>query len=281
MSPLIVHRRNPAGRALRPFFMDTNTRTDHTFPSHGHYARENDHLPCPPASATVSCALSQVRAIRRGSPRGRPGICRHQAGQSRRPIERNPRDCRTRRPHGPVQPAHAASAYTARHLSVLEGLEAVRKRPGMYIGSTDAAASCTACGRSSTTRWTRRWPATAPHRGGLHADGSAEVRDNGRGIPVDVEPEDRAHRRRAGDDPAARRRQVRRRLLHRLRRPARRRGLGGERPGRPAGRERRPGGHEWAASFRRGVPGEFAADGPTASSAGDRAAHDPQGGQGR
>ncbi|MFI6455181.1 type IIA DNA topoisomerase subunit B [Streptosporangium amethystogenes] len=83
----------------------------------------------------------------------------------------------------------AETGYTARHLSVLEGLEAVRKRPGMYIGSTDSRglmhclweivdngvdeALAGYCTRIEVE---------------LHADGSIEVRDNGRGIPVDVEP---------------------------------------------------------------------------------------------
>ena len=82
-----------------------------------------------------------------------------------------------------------AGGYTARHLSVLEGLDAVRKRPGMYIGSTDGRglqhclweifdnsvdeALAGHCSRIEVV---------------LLADGSAEVRDNGRGIPVDVEP---------------------------------------------------------------------------------------------
>jgi len=92
---------------------------------------------------------------------------------------------RTRRAGGPV----IDNTYNAHHLLVLEGLEAVRKRPGMYIGSTDTRglmhclweiidnsvdeALAGVCTRIDVT---------------LHPDGSAEVSDNGRGIPVDKEP---------------------------------------------------------------------------------------------
>ncbi len=79
--------------------------------------------------------------------------------------------------------------YTARHLQVLEGLEAVRKRPGMYIGSTDQRGLMHCL-------WEIIDNAVDEALTGvctgieviLGSDGSIEVRDNGRGIPVDIEP---------------------------------------------------------------------------------------------
>jgi DNA gyrase subunit B len=79
--------------------------------------------------------------------------------------------------------------YNARHLLVLEGLEAVRKRPGMYIGSTDSRGLMHCL-------WEIIDNAVDEALAGygdridviLYADGSVEVRDRARGIPVDIEP---------------------------------------------------------------------------------------------
>lgn len=79
--------------------------------------------------------------------------------------------------------------YNAANLSVLEGLDAVRKRPGMYIGSTDSRGLMHCL-------WEIIDNSVDEALGGhctlievtLHSGQVAEVHDNGRGIPVDVEP---------------------------------------------------------------------------------------------
>ncbi|MBT2532457.1 type IIA DNA topoisomerase subunit B [Arthrobacter sp. ISL-48] len=82
-----------------------------------------------------------------------------------------------------------SSDYTARHLSVLEGLEAVRKRPGMYIGSTDSR-GLMHCLWEIIDNSVDEALAGFGHdiKIILHADNSVEIHDDGRGIPVDLEP---------------------------------------------------------------------------------------------
>ena len=83
----------------------------------------------------------------------------------------------------------ASEDYSARHLSVLEGLEAVRKRPGMYIGSTDGRGLMHCLWEIIDNSVDE---ALAGHGKKviieLQKDGSVTVEDNGRGVPVDIEP---------------------------------------------------------------------------------------------
>jgi len=81
-----------------------------------------------------------------------------------------------------------STTYDARHLLVLEGLEAVRKRPGMYIGSTDTRGLMHCVWEIIDNSVDE---ALAGHCSLIEVilrdDKSIEVRDNGRGIPVDTE----------------------------------------------------------------------------------------------
>ena len=81
------------------------------------------------------------------------------------------------------------SSYSARHLTVLEGLEAVRKRPGMYIGTTDSRGLMHCLWEIIDNSVDEALAGYGAEIGiVLHADGSVTVSDQGRGVPVDIEP---------------------------------------------------------------------------------------------
>ncbi|QIG42690.1 type IIA DNA topoisomerase subunit B [Nocardioides anomalus] len=94
-------------------------------------------------------------------------------------------------PHGPdtFEESPIDTAYNAAHLLVLEGLEAVRKRPGMYIGSTDTRGLMHCLWEIIDNGVDEALAGAAHHvEVTLHPDDSVEVHDDGRGIPTDREP---------------------------------------------------------------------------------------------
>ena len=121
-----------------------------------------------------------------------------------------------------------STAYDATAIEVLSGLDPVRKRPGMYTDTARPNHLAQEVIDNSVDE------ALAGHATRLDVtvfkDGSLEVRDNGRGMPVDIHPEEGVPGCRGDPDEAACRRQVFRQELPVFRWPARCGCIGGECP---------------------------------------------------
>src|SRR5512143_1763588 len=87
------------------------------------------------------------------------------------------------------RPGAAKSGYSAKDIEVLEGLEPVRKRPGMYIGGTDERALHHLFAEVLDNSMDE---AVSGHAKVIEvafsASGHCTIRDNGRGIPIDPHP---------------------------------------------------------------------------------------------
>src|SRR5690242_5265408 len=82
------------------------------------------------------------------------------------------------------------SVYDSAQLGKLEGLEAVKKKPGMYIGGTDERALHHCVSEVLDNSVDEHLAGKCDHIDvTIHVDGSISIRDNGRGIPVDIHPQ--------------------------------------------------------------------------------------------